>query len=88
MTARPRSPRRSSNTLFKSDNPAAAEGGYLNDINPESEVIYPDAVIEAGFDEVKARAPWPEAAGEDKAHKGGLESVRFQGMRVAYFVSP
>ena len=75
------------NTLFKSDNPAAAEGGYLNDINPESEVIYPDAVIESGFDEVKARAPWPEAAGEDKLGKGGPESVRFQGMRVAYFVS-
>jgi len=75
------------NTLFKSDNPAAAEGGYLNDINPESEIVYPDAVIESGFDEVKARAPWPEAAGEDKLGKGGPESVRFQGMRVAYFVS-
>jgi glutaminyl-tRNA synthetase len=75
------------NPLFKSDNPAAAEGGYLNDINPESEIIYPEAMIESGFDEVKARAPWPEAAGEDKQHKGGPETVRFQGMRVAYFVS-
>jgi len=75
------------NTLFKSDNPAAAEGGYLNDINPESEVVYPNAVIESGFDEVRRRAPWPEAAGEDHLGKGGKESVRFQGMRVAYFVS-
>lgn len=75
------------NPLFKSDNPYAVEGGYLNDLNPDSEVVYPDARIEAGFDEVRARAPWPEAAGEDKLGKGGPESVRFQAMRVAYFVS-
>ncbi|KAK4454253.1 tRNA synthetases class I, catalytic domain-containing protein [Podospora aff. communis PSN243] len=73
------------NQLFKSENPAAAEGGYLNDINPESEVIYPGALIESGIDEVRRRAPWPEAAGEDKLGKGGPESVRFQAMRVAYF---
>ncbi|KAK3934842.1 glutaminyl-tRNA synthetase [Diplogelasinospora grovesii] len=73
------------NPLFKSENPAAAEGGYLNDLNPESEIIYPDAMIESGFEEVKRRAPWPEAAGEDKLGKGGPESVRFQAMRVAYF---
>ncbi|KAK0643705.1 glutaminyl-tRNA synthetase [Cercophora newfieldiana] len=73
------------NQLFKSENPAAAEGGYLNDINPKSEVIYPDALIESGIDEVKRRAPWPEAAGEDQLGKGGPESVRFQAMRVAYF---
>ncbi|KAL2259565.1 hypothetical protein VTK26DRAFT_6717 [Humicola hyalothermophila] len=73
------------NPLFKSDNPSAAEGGFLNDVNPESEVVYPNALVESGFDEVRARAPWPEAAGEDKLGKGGPESVRFQAMRVAYF---
>ncbi|TGJ82489.1 hypothetical protein E0Z10_g6267 [Xylaria hypoxylon] len=73
------------NSLFKSEKPDDAEGGYLNDLNPESEVIYPKAMIESGFGEVKARAPWPEAAGESELGKGGLESVRFQGMRVAYF---
>lgn len=73
------------NSLFKSEKPDDAEGGYLNDLNPESEVIYPKAMIESGFDEVKARAPWPEAAGESELGKGGLESVRFQAMRVAYF---
>ncbi|KAK1759198.1 tRNA synthetases class I, catalytic domain-containing protein [Echria macrotheca] len=73
------------NQLFKSENPASAEGGYLNDLNPESEVVYPEARIESGFDEVRQRAPWPEAAGEDKLGKGGPESVRFQAMRVAYF---
>lgn len=77
------------NSLFKSEKPDEAEGGYLNDLNPESESIYPDALIEsAGFDEVKRRAPWPEAAGESELGKGGPESVRFQAMRIAYFVSP
>ncbi|KAH8159683.1 hypothetical protein CIB48_g8567 [Xylaria polymorpha] len=73
------------NSLFKSEKPDDAEGGFLNDLSPESEVIYPNAMIESGFDEVKARAPWPEAAGESELGRGGLESVRFQGMRVAYF---
>ncbi|KAK6075017.1 glutaminyl-tRNA synthetase [Seiridium cupressi] len=73
------------NSLFKSEKPDSAEGGFLNDLNPESEVVYPDALIESGFDEVKRRAPWPEAAGESELGKGGPESVRFQGMRVAYF---
>lgn len=75
------------NSLFKSEDPGTAEGGFLNDINPESEMIYPHAKIEVGFEEVRKRAPWPEAAGEDKLGKGGPESVRFQAMRVAYFVS-
>ena len=59
----------------------------MNDLNPDSEVIYPNAVIESGLDEVKRRAPWPEAAGERELGKGGPESVRFQAMRVGYFVS-
>jgi glutaminyl-tRNA synthetase len=71
--------------LFKSDDPKAAEGGFLNDINPHSETIYQDALIEPGFDEVRKRAPWPAEAGEKE--KCGPESVRFQAMRVAYFVS-
>ncbi|KAL3960571.1 hypothetical protein ACCO45_005688 [Purpureocillium lilacinum] len=57
------------NALFKSEKPDDAEGGFLNDLNPDSEVIYPDAMIEAGFDEVKRRAPWPEAAGESELGK-------------------
>jgi hypothetical protein len=43
--------------------------------------------IGSGFDEVKSRAPWSEAAGEDKLGKGGPESVRFQAVRVAYSLS-
>ncbi|KAK8043218.1 Nucleotidylyl transferase [Apiospora phragmitis] len=72
------------NSLFKSEKPEDVEGGFLKDINPESEVVY-KGLIESGFDEVKARAPWPEAAGESGHGKGGPESVRFQAMRIAYF---
>ncbi|KAE9371090.1 glutaminyl-tRNA synthetase-like protein [Stipitochalara longipes BDJ] len=72
------------NALFKSEKPDNAEGGFLSDINPTSEEIFPHAMIESGFEEVKRRAPWPEAAGESELGKGGPESVRFQAMRVAY----
>lgn len=73
--------------LFKSERPEVAEGGFLNDLNPSSEEVWPAALVEAGFDEVRRRAPWPEAAGESELGKGGVESVRFQAMRVAYMVS-
>ena len=75
------------NSLFKSEKPDDVEGGFLKDINPESETIYRDAMVESGFDEVKARAPWPEAenTSESKLGAGGPETVRFQAMRVAYF---
>lgn len=75
------------NPLFKSENPDSAEGGFLNDVNPNSEEIYSNAMIETGLDEVRNRAPWPEEEGEkDVENKNaGVESVRFQGLRVAYF---
>ncbi|KFY20837.1 hypothetical protein V491_03386, partial [Pseudogymnoascus sp. VKM F-3775] len=75
------------NSLFKSEKPDDVEGGFMKDVNPESETIYADALVEPGFDEVRARAPWPEAkeTGESKLGDGGAETVRFQGMRVAYF---
>ncbi|KAI0129620.1 tRNA synthetases class I, catalytic domain-containing protein [Xylariales sp. AK1849] len=70
--------------LFKSEQPSSALGGFLNDIVPDSETIWPNAMVEAGFHEVRRRAPWPEAEGE-KTGDFGLESVRFQAVRVAYF---
>lgn len=78
---------RTFNPLFKSEDPDAAEGGFLNDLNPKSEEIYPNAVIEVGFHEIRRRAPWPEEEGEKKlvGAEAGLETVRFQGLRVAYF---
>ncbi|KAL8878306.1 MAG: hypothetical protein Q9192_008481, partial [Flavoplaca navasiana] len=75
------------NPLFKSENPDTAEGGYLNDLNPNSEEIYPNAMIETGLKEIRKRAPWPEEEGEKDVKKGeaGWETVRFQGLRVGYF---
>lgn len=71
------------NALFRSARPEDCEGGFLNDINPSSEEVFPNAVIECGFNEIQKRAPWP------KDHVPNLHSgpwdVRFQGMRVAYF---
>ena len=52
------------NPLFKSDNPSAHPEGFLRDINPDSEQIFPSAVIETGFEEIRKRAPWPAEAGE------------------------
>lgn len=72
--------------LFKSDDPMAVEGGFLTDINPESETVYKEALIEEGFKDVRKRAPWPVTAGEESGDSGP-ETVRFQAMRVAYFVS-
>jgi glutaminyl-tRNA synthetase len=72
--------------LFKSDQPGTAPGGFMNDINPDSEKIWPNAMVETGFYEVRRRAPWPAAEGE-KEGEVGPESVRFQAMRVGYFVS-
>ncbi len=75
------------NSLFKSDNPDSAEGGFLKDLNPKSEEIYPNAIIETGLEEIKRRAPWPEEEGEKNVTNkdAGFETVRFQGLRVAYF---
>jgi glutaminyl-tRNA synthetase len=71
--------------LFNSDQPESAPGGFMNDIRPDSDAIFPNAVIDAGFYEVRRRARWPAAEGE-KSGEVGPESVRFQAMRVGYFV--
>ncbi|KAI1176330.1 glutaminyl-tRNA synthetase [Nemania sp. FL0916] len=70
--------------LFKSEQPLSAPGGFMNDLAPNSEVIWPNAMIEDSIKEVRRRAPWPEAEGE-KSGEVGPESVRFQAMRIAYF---
>lgn len=97
-------------SLFKSENPDSAEGGFMSDVNPTSEEVYPNAMIETGFDEVRKRAPWPhkeegnaaatdapERVQVDKNHAATgnpmavpsetarPETVRFQGLRIAYF---
>lgn len=74
------------NPLFKSEDPTSVEGGFMNDINANSEIIYADALVEEGFNEVRQKAPWPLSGGE-AAGKSDAESVRFQAIRIAYFVS-
>lgn len=73
--------------LFKSDNPRSAEGGLENDIRPDSEAIYPTALVSAGFDEVRKTGPWPKVGGAGGEDKAAPESARFQAVRVGYFVS-
>lgn len=77
------------NPLFKSNNPSAhPSGDFLNDINPNSEDIFPNAMVEVGFEEIRRRAPWPKEE-ERKAKETGVvagpDGVRFQAMRIAYF---
>jgi glutaminyl-tRNA synthetase len=71
--------------LFKSDDPKEAEGGYVGDVLPSSEVIYTSAMVSAGFDGVRKMAPWPKS--EASEEEIALETIRFQGTRVGYFVS-
>ncbi|KAK6537646.1 hypothetical protein TWF694_011820 [Orbilia ellipsospora] len=73
------------NQLFLSENPESNPKGFLADINPNSEEIYKDAIIDTGFHEVRKRAPWPAREGEQNDGPVGPESVRFQGLRVGYF---
>lgn len=75
------------NPLFKTAKPNELDwknGGYYDDVNPESEVVYKDALIEPGFKDIRARAPWPKEEGEAKG-TADKSSVRFQAVRTAYF---
>ncbi|KAJ5585165.1 uncharacterized protein N7459_004965 [Penicillium hispanicum] len=76
---------RAFNPLFKSEDPSAHPGGFLADINPESEQIYSGAMLETGFEEISRTAPWPKEAAEAGDVSANKHSIRFQGMRVAYF---
>ena len=70
--------------LFTLKDPDKHPNGFLAAVDPHSEETFPNAVVEVGLDEVTRRAPWPAAAGESgEAH--GPESVRFQGLRKAYY---
>ncbi|OBT53959.1 hypothetical protein VE04_04743 [Pseudogymnoascus sp. 24MN13] len=76
------------NSLFKSDDPNTRPKGFLSDVNPRSEEIFPNAMIETGIEETKRTAPWPRPReGHTEAASGITppETIRFQGMRVAYF---
>ncbi|KAK8243147.1 tRNA synthetases class I, catalytic domain-containing protein [Phyllosticta capitalensis] len=70
------------NALFNASEPNTLDwktGGYTNSLNPNSEVIFKDAVIEKGLDVLtKERSGQPVTGGSDNL-------VRFQAMRTGYF---
>jgi glutaminyl-tRNA synthetase len=76
------------NQLFKSENPSAHPDGYLNDINPESEEVIHDALIESSFSEIAEKSPLnveiPHNEFNIKESKGE-NTIRFQALRVGYF---
>jgi glutaminyl-tRNA synthetase len=79
------------NPLFTCDNPDTHPSGFLSVVNPRSEEVFPGAMVEIGFHEVRRTAPWPKSEGEKESEDSQEDSqkspecVRFQGMRVAYF---
>lgn len=77
------------NQLFKSENPAAHPDGYLSDINPDSEEVISNAVVEAaGFAEIESKSPLNigiDGSEFNIQEKKGPETVRFQALRIGYF---
>ena len=77
------------NPLFKTSKPNELDwknGGYYDNVNPKSLIVYPNALIETGFEYVREHAPWPKEEGEAKGNGGVYpSSVRFQGLRSAFF---
>lgn len=77
------------NRLFNSENPSAHPDGFLSDINPNSEEIYTNAIIESSFLDVKKRSPLnvkiPDSEFNIEEKSGRPETVRFQALRVGYF---
>jgi glutaminyl-tRNA synthetase len=73
------------NTLFNCEEPNTLDwkyGGYAEALNPESEVIFENALIEPGFKELISE----KKAGLAPESGAGDDLVRFQALRTAYFV--
>ncbi|SCW01525.1 LAFE_0E01596g1_1 [Lachancea fermentati] len=78
------------NQLFKSENPSSNPDGFLADINPDSELVHKNSVIEHNFNYVIKNSPW--VVDSAKASEFYVEEepdrkevCRFQAMRVGYF---
>ncbi|AMD20126.1 HCL025Wp [Eremothecium sinecaudum] len=74
------------NQLFNSENP----NGDPADLNPDSEVIYNNAVIEHNLGHVIKNSPWVINSAKEsefyvEEQHGSKEVCRFQAMRVGYF---
>ena len=75
------------NQLFRTAMPNELDwkqGGYFDNVNPESQIVYEDAMIECGLRHVREHAPWPKEEGERKGNQE-MSSVRFQGLRTGFF---
>lgn len=79
---------RSYNQLFKSENPLSHPDGFIADLNPESEHVIRNSMIEPAFLDVKAKSPLNMPYPDEKfsiKEESGLETVRFQALRLGYF---
>jgi len=75
------------NPLVKGEAPKKADwadGSYHDKLNPESLVVYGNAMVECGLKQIRASAPWPKEEGEARGVVD-RSSVRFQGLRTAFF---
>lgn len=69
------------NSLFKTESPNTLDwktGGWADDLNPNSEIIYQDAVIERGIKDLISETSLDLSGSSDAL-------VRFQALRTAYF---
>ncbi|KAG0680883.1 hypothetical protein C6P40_005126 [Pichia californica] len=76
------------NQLFKSENPSSHPDGFLADINEDSEEVIKGAMIEPSFLDIQNKSPLNMPFTDEQfsiKEEGGVETVRFQALRVGYF---
>lgn len=76
------------NQLFNSENPSSHPGGFLADINKDSESVIEGAMIEPAILDIKNKSPLNMPFTDEQFNikeEGGVETVRFQALRVGYF---
>lgn len=78
------------NPLFKSENPSAHPEGYLKDINPDSEIVCKNSIVEHNFHTILEKSPWEVESVKKsefyvKEDPRSKEVCRFQAMRTGYF---
>lgn len=80
------------NQLFNSENPSSHPDGFLKDINPNSEEVFKNSIVESNFQQVVSKSPWNVVDESNKEFNvvedketSGPEIVRFQALRVGYF---
>lgn len=76
------------NQLFNSENPSSHPDGFLADINKDSESVIKGAMIEPAILDIKSKSPMNMPFTEEQFNikeESGVETVRFQALRVGYF---